>query len=1528
MAFKSKAFSYKGIGLVCLLMLGLSCQYNEPTESNDNFTISSNAALKLIQSHHRKDVTLHDVSIPNDSASGIKTVISPNIPSVKPVFLIGGTKISELIPIRHRQISVSAISCEEIASIYVTELENSYPSPTDFDIPCIQEGDKEDYPKMSYTITPNEGNKTLFIWYRDFNGHINTLSNRVKVDLVLDLTPPLLEIWPKEMQFKKAVKVNAHTSPDAKIYYTIDGSIPSLESDQFLDELSLVQNTIIKFIAIDSAGNRSILIERNYKIDISAFSPYSIVIAENSGYTSNKKGVLISAIGKDLNQIMLSENKDFKLTQWKKITKELFYSFQTDQDGYVKDGLKTIYALIKDNAGNIIGEDGSISTEIILDTQRPSSKLVSLNSPPSPIASLQPTLSWNDLTHTEKSIYEIRIFKDEDMKGEFIRRGTTSYLHWQVTPPLDPADEGTYYWQVTLLDNANNRSVPIKSDRDKSFTIKLLSNLYVNKDSYSGFDESTLNYGRNILFLNNKLAINTLKTNHEECSNCSIIEIVDPQTKTVEATLTEKLNFLDNYGFKMDLCDLDDDGNDDLVVSAPHKSYTKLEEGAPRLYANAGAVFAYSGVPPYQKILEFEEDPTINVPKGEFWCKEEYPPNANHEGCKEFGWKASPNLSTNESYIWHDRKFAGYSLACQRLEGADNLLIGIPGWTNIQNQTVGKVIQLRNSSLASSGRDSYQVLSTLEGENNMDAFGTSLASLDKFTLKLENKPTPFLESAIVIGAYQYDNEYTDAGRVYFYNPSNLNSPAATIDGQADYDGYGRSLFSLGNLNPGKNNSDDSDGFIELAVRAKNTIYIYNGNSRQHNSPTLLKVINRVTGNNYGFGYDITPIGDFNNDGYFDLAISDPDKKHSSHQGSGLVYIYDYSKLDSKESYEIDPPHFTTLTGNPNTNGRFGYKMVMGLNNTFFISAPGYSPSSHEQYGKIFSYRASEISHTPPTLIKGITKGQKLGSSILLGDDFDNDGTKDLIISSPTAHHNYESMGRIDVLSGKNYQYLHSIHGSKEQQQLGTDLFYFNNSLYISSGGSSVYIFPKNHLLTISNPDATKYHSYSNSFGKAYLFLDDIKKIPSPTPILLTSPVKLDTQLGDDYRFIIHTTAQVKLYGNSPKGIAAVYSALTRSNDHPRNETLENCHLDSHKVDSQCHCVIYGPPDESLFGYAATFIPDFNGDGIPDLAVGAPYFDNGQTGNTMNPKGAVFIYDGQACQKQANLAWNSESLIKQFTAVNVLEEGFADSGFGSNLMSVTNLNGKAGFSSFLLISNQNKQHLFPKSRSQVFILSNDLRSAHIELNGSTLYLKETGEEGNSYQLTLHYQDKMDCNKNGNLFTLDLLQGSTNEDLNTLIQQDPDCSPFLRLKVKEFGKSQPLLKEVSFKGGRDSTERFLQTFIDEPKGSNFGTTIRPVGDLDGDSIIDIAISSPKGTGLLSKGSGNLSIFSGQKLITSNDSQKALIFQIYSPISAFSGFGEDILFEDVEGDGRKELLITAPNFSSDEQTSLGGVFIYNWQ
>lgn len=121
-----------------------------------------------------------------------------------------------------------------------------------------------DGPDDSYLWDPStmpEGSYTITATITDT---ASTVTNRAGGVIIVDRTTPTVTAAPGGGVYEAPLSVVLSASEPALITYTIDGSEPSASSPQYGAPLALSATTTLKFMAVDRAGNRSLVMSESY----------------------------------------------------------------------------------------------------------------------------------------------------------------------------------------------------------------------------------------------------------------------------------------------------------------------------------------------------------------------------------------------------------------------------------------------------------------------------------------------------------------------------------------------------------------------------------------------------------------------------------------------------------------------------------------------------------------------------------------------------------------------------------------------------------------------------------------------------------------------------------------------------------------------------------------------------------------------------------------------------------------------------------------------------------------------------------------------------------------------------------------------------------------------------------------------------------------------------------------------------------------------------------------------------------------
>lgn len=228
-----------------------------------------------------------------------------------------------------------------------------------------------------YHITPNSpcvdsGDDTVVqSSWTDIDGQPRSQGAHIDIgadEIIFDITAPTAWATPSGGIYNTAQSVTLTASEPASIYYTTDGSTPTASSIQYIGApINIMVSTVLKFIAIDNAGNQSPIYAENYTIDTEA--PVTTITLEGSlggnGWYTSDVTVTLSAVdpgGSGVAETMYS----FDGTNWNTYLAPLCLN---------EEGIKTIYYRSVDIAGNI---ENTKTCEVKIDKTPP---LITVNSP-------------------------------------------------------------------------------------------------------------------------------------------------------------------------------------------------------------------------------------------------------------------------------------------------------------------------------------------------------------------------------------------------------------------------------------------------------------------------------------------------------------------------------------------------------------------------------------------------------------------------------------------------------------------------------------------------------------------------------------------------------------------------------------------------------------------------------------------------------------------------------------------------------------------------------------------------------------------------------------------------------------------------------------------------------------------------------------------------------------------------------------------------------------------------------------------
>ncbi len=440
--------------------------------------------------------------------------------------------------------------------------------------------------------------------------------------------------------------------------------------------------------------------------------------------------------------------------------------------------------------------------------------------------------------------------------------------------------------------------------------------------------------------------------------------------------------------------------------------------------------------------------------------------------------------------------------------------------------------------------------------------------------------------------------------------SNRGSGGTATDGKY-FAEFGSLVAALGDVN-----ADGISDLIVVATRASPmqkgpTAYVLSGRDG-----TLLFRF----GGDAGFGCAVAGVGDLDGDHVPDFAIGDSEQDGDFEpRGSGRVVLC--SGKSGKELAtlrgEIEGDHFgAAVSGGFDLDGDGVSDVIVGA--TQMREAADTPPFEHKGRGKIeFCFgpgwvRAySGATRKEIATWRGANPRDRFGASVLLVPDVDGDGCADVLIGAPGDGTKGPEVGAVRLYSGKTHALLVSAFGDAEHDFFGQRICAlgdvngdgvrdFAASATDEGLGDNAVRIKRSYVRIVSGKDGATIQTY---FGERErdTFGFSIAAMPS------SSGEKIDDLAIGDPEFVIRHSD-----GNSGR----VVLGSTRHVAILRTYALDDKTCQCKGVEKLDEMFAHGPYG---WGLSMSSSGDFDGDGAPDLLIGAC--------DVFNP-GRVYIYSSK------------------------------------------------------------------------------------------------------------------------------------------------------------------------------------------------------------------------------------------------------------------------------------------------------------
>ena len=131
---------------------------------------------------------------------------------------------------------------------------------------------------LPYTITQNSGSYTINAQFLQDNVYAEAINSSL---LTVDNTVPIISITTPGGLYNTTKTVLLKLSKSGIIYYTLDGTTPTTSSTKYNSSIVIASNKVLKYFAVDLAGNKSPVYSQTYTIDkvapkVSSTSPANL----------------------------------------------------------------------------------------------------------------------------------------------------------------------------------------------------------------------------------------------------------------------------------------------------------------------------------------------------------------------------------------------------------------------------------------------------------------------------------------------------------------------------------------------------------------------------------------------------------------------------------------------------------------------------------------------------------------------------------------------------------------------------------------------------------------------------------------------------------------------------------------------------------------------------------------------------------------------------------------------------------------------------------------------------------------------------------------------------------------------------------------------------------------------------------------------------------------------------------------------------------------------------------------------------
>lgn len=459
-------------------------------------------------------------------------------------------------------------------------------------------------------------------------------------------------------------------------------------------------------------------------------------------------------------------------------------------------------------------------------------------------------------------------------------------------------------------------------------------------------------------------------------------------------------------------------------------------------------------------------------------------------------------------------------------------------------------------------------------------------------------------SDLIIGANQYDNGQTDEGAAFVYHGSAggiSNTIATQIERDQNTSYVGFSVACAGDVN--------ADGYSDVVVGARTydngtsgegAAFVFHGSSAGL-STTPATMVSSGQFNAF-MGNSVACAGDVNGDGYSDIIVgSILYDNGETDEGAAFIYLGSASGINPVfatrlERNQVSAEFGCCVAGAGDVNGD-GYSDVI-------VGAEFYDNGQTDE-GAAFVYlgSATGISNTVATQLEKNQASAGFGYNVNSAGDVNGDGYGDVIVGAPTYDNGQTDEGAAFIYlgsaAGLNTVAATQLESNQASAELGVSTACAGD---VNGDGYSDVIVGAPYYDNGQTDEGMVFVYHGSSIGLSTVATTTIESNQVNAQLGFSVASAGDVN-GDGYSDVI-VGAWLYDNGSTDEGAAFIYLGSTTGISNSVSVQMEINQVSAY------------------FGYSVASAGDVNGDGLSDVIVGAPNYDDVQT-----DEGGAFVFLG-------------------------------------------------------------------------------------------------------------------------------------------------------------------------------------------------------------------------------------------------------------------------------------------------------------